>query len=96
MLVAAGVGAFVLGILTTLSEANESFADALQWSDAVGPLMGKTIIASLVFVVVAVVLSAVWRDKDLAPRPILTLSVVLFALGLLLTFPVFFQLFESE
>ncbi len=96
MLVAAGVGAFVLGILTTLSEASEGFADFLQWSDSVGPLMGKTIIATAVFVIVAVVLSALWRDSDPDPKPILTASVVLFALGLLLTFPVFFQLFESE
>jgi hypothetical protein len=96
MLVAAGVGALVLGILTTLSEASEGFASALQWSDSVGPLMGKTIIATLVFIVVAAVLWAAWRDKDPAPRSILTLSIVLFALGLVLTFPVFFQLFESS
>jgi hypothetical protein len=96
MLVAAGVGALVLGILTTLSEASEGFASALQWSDSVGPLIGKTLIAAAVFVVVAIVLWAVWRDKDPSPRGILTLSIVLFALGLLLTFPVFFQLFESS
>jgi hypothetical protein len=96
MLVAAGIGALALGILTTLSEASEGFASALQWSDSVGPLMGKTIIAAAVFVVAAVVLWAVWRDKDPAPRGVLTVSVVLFAVGLLLTFPVFFQLFESS
>lgn len=96
MLVAAGVGALVLGILTTLSEASDGFASALQWSDSVGPLMGKTIIATVVFFIVAVVLWAAWRDKDPVPRGILTLSVVLFALGLLLTFPVFFQLLEPS
>jgi hypothetical protein len=96
MLVAAGIGALVLGILTTLAEASEGFASALQWSDSVGPLMGKTIIATVVFVVAAGVLWAAWRDKDPAPRGILTLSVVLLALGVLLTFPVFFQLFEPS
>ena len=45
---AAGIGAVVLGILTTLTEASASIKDALQLNDRVGPLSGKTIFAVLV------------------------------------------------
>jgi hypothetical protein len=94
--IAAGIGALVLGILTTLSEASEGFASALEWSDAVGPLMGKTILAAAAFFVSWGVLHALLKDKDPAPRSIFTVAAVLVVIGLVLTFPIFFQLFEPE
>jgi len=33
---AAGIGAVILGILTTLAEANEDVKSALEWSKSVG------------------------------------------------------------
>jgi uncharacterized membrane protein YdcZ (DUF606 family) len=93
---AAGVGAVVLGILTTLAEASEDVADALQWNDRVGPLSGKTILAVVGYVVAWVVLATVYRGKDPDPRKIFTWTWILLAIALILTFPVFFQLFAPE
>jgi hypothetical protein len=94
--IAAGIGAVVLGIVTTLSEASKSFADALQWSDSVGPLSGKTIVTAVVFFIAWGILHAMWKDKDPAPGRIFLVSWILVAIGLLLTFPIFFQLFAPE
>src|SRR6266545_788135 len=68
---AAGIGALVLGILTTLAEANEGFKSWLEWSTSVGSLSGK-------------------------PSSIFTWTAVLVAVGLVLTFPTFFQAFAPE
>ena len=93
---AAGIGAVVLGILTTLSEASESFASALEWSKSVGPLMGKTIISAATFLVSWVILYFVLRDKDPDPKWTFIWTGILVGLGLLLTFPTFFQVFAPE
>jgi hypothetical protein len=93
---AAGIGAVVLGILTTLSEASEGVASALEWSKSVGPLTGKTILAAAGFVVSWVVLYFVLRDRDPDPKRTFIWTGVLVGIGLLLTFPTFFQVFAPE
>jgi hypothetical protein len=94
VILGAGIGVLVLGIVATLSEASTGFADALNWKDSVGPLSGKTIISSLVFFAVWGGLTAYWRRANPALRPIVLAAVVLIALGLVGTFPTFFQIFE--
>jgi hypothetical protein len=96
VMIATGIGVLVLGILTTVGEASEGFADFLQFSDRVGPLSGKTIFAVVAFLVSWGVLHVALRDRDLEWRPVITALVVLVAIGLVLTFPPFFQLFENE
>jgi hypothetical protein len=93
---AAGVGSLVLGILTTLAEANESIKSWLEWSTSVGPLSGKTIIAVIAFVVAWVVLGIALRGRSLKPSTVFTWTAVLIAIGLVLTFPTFFQAFAPE
>jgi hypothetical protein len=93
---ASGIGAVVLGILTTLAEASEGIKSALEWSKSVGPLMGKTIIAVIAFAVSWVILHVAFRDKDLDPRKVFTWTAVLVGIGFVLTFPTFFQLFAPE
>lgn len=93
---AAGIGALVLGILTTLAEANEGVKSWLEWSTSVGPLAGKTIIAVIAFVVAWVVLGIGLRSRNLKPSTVFTWTAVLVAAGLLLTFPTFFQAFAPE
>ncbi|MGH2580291.1 MAG: hypothetical protein ACRDHK_00235 [Actinomycetota bacterium] len=90
---AAGIGALVLGILTTLAEANESFKSWLEWSTSVGSLSGKTIIAVIAFVVAWAVFGIGLRGKNPKPIGIFILTAVLVAVGLVLTFPTFFQAF---
>ncbi len=90
---AAGIGALVLGILTTVAEANESFKSWLEWSTSVGSLSGKTIIEVITFVVVWAVFGIGLRGKNPNPTSIFMLTAVLVAVGLMLTFPTFFQAF---
>ena len=95
-ILAAGVGALTLGILTTWAEASEGFAEKLQWNDRVGPLSGKTIISAIVYVAAWIVLHFVWRKSNPPLRRIVTISVLLLVLGLIGTFPKFFELFAPE
>lgn len=90
---AAGIGSLVLGILTTLAEASETIKSALEWSKAVGPLAGKTIVSVAVFFLSWVVLHRALRGKDVSATRAFTWTAILVGAGLLLTFPTFFQLF---
>lgn len=93
VLVAAGLGAFFLGLFTTLSEASVGMHDWLQWNDRVGPLSGKTILAVIIFFASWAVLTALLRKADPPLKPVLIVTGVLTALGFLMTFPTFFQAF---
>jgi hypothetical protein len=95
-IIAAGVGAFALGVFTTLSEASTSMHDFFEWSVRVGPLAGKTISAVGVWLLAWVGLYLVLRDKPYETRRALTIALVLLALGVIGTFPTFFQAFVSE
>jgi hypothetical protein len=83
----------ILGILTTWSEASTGFADALQWNDRVGPLSGKTIISVIAYFGSWGALHLLWRRSDPPLRRIVWITVLLIALGLIGTFPKFFQQF---
>jgi hypothetical protein len=93
---ATGIGAAVLGLATTLNEASTGIHDALEWSDDVGPLSGKTIVAVIAYLGSWAILHVLWRRQNVALRPIFIAWFVLIALGVLGTFPTFFQAFASE
>lgn len=95
-ILAAGVGAIALGLLTTLAEASTSIKDWLQWNDRVGPLSGKTGLAVAIWLVAWIGLHLRLRGKDYETRRALTIALVLIALGVLGTFPTFFQLFAPD
>ena len=96
VMLAAGLGTFILGLLTTLAEASTGIADGLQWNDRVGPLSGKTIIAASVFFGSWGLLTAALRRSDPPWRMVVYATCVLIALGLLMTFPTFFQAFAPD
>jgi hypothetical protein len=93
---ATGVGSLVLGLLTTLNEASTEVHDFLEFDEDVGPLSGKTIIAVIAYLVSWAVLHGLWRRQNPALRPILIATAVLIAVGILGTFPTFFQAFAPE
>jgi fluoride ion exporter CrcB/FEX len=95
-LLAVGIGAFVLGLLTTLAEASTTIREWLQLTDAVGPLSGKTTFAVIAWLIAWGVLHLALRERARLTTGVLVATGVLLALGLLGTFPVFFELFASE
>jgi hypothetical protein len=96
VLLAAGIGSFALGLLTTLAEASTGFRDRLVLNAGVGPLSGKTIWATVIFLVAWAILAARLRNRDGLLRSATTIFVVLTVVGLLGTFPIFFQAFAPE
>jgi hypothetical protein len=92
---AAGFGILVLGLMTTIAGANASFADKLKWSQSVGPLSGKTIVAVGAWILSWIVLHIALRKRDPAPGPVFTATGILVALGFLGTFPTFFDKFAK-
>jgi hypothetical protein len=95
-ILAGGIGSLVIGILTTWAEASEGFAEDLQFNDRVGPLSGKTIIAAIAFFGAWGILHLVWRRSNPPLRTIVIISAVLIVLGLIGTFPTFFEQFAAE
>jgi len=95
-ILAGGIGCLALGLFTTLAEASSSFSDWLSWDNDVGPLSGKTALAVIVWLVSWAVLHVVYRAKPFETRRALTIALVLVALGVLGTFPTFFQIFAPD
>ena len=97
-IVAAGTGIFVLGLLTLLSELSEAvhdFLGSLDFGQGVGPLAGKTILASLSFFIVCATIGLVWRHRDTEIRTMFWIGLSLGLVGATLTFPPIFTAFGS-
>ena len=95
-IIAAGIGAAALGLLTTLAEASTTVKDWLQFSDSVGPLSGKTIVAVVVWLLAWIALHIALRNKPYESGRALTICLILLGLGILGTFPIFFQAFAAD
>jgi len=91
-LLSAGVGSLALGAFTFLAENVKSIANALKWYKPAGPLSGKTGLAILVWLVLWAILGKAWQGKDVELGRIYTVTLVLIAIGFLLTFPIVFQM----
>ena len=95
-LLAGGIGAAVLGIVTTLAEASEGIATALRWSLAVGPLSGKVGVTVILYLLSWAILHFAWRGKNVNFNQIGVIALILLVIGLLGTFPPVFELFAAE
>jgi hypothetical protein len=95
-IIAGGIGALTLGVLTTLSEASTTVSDWLNWNNAVGPLSGKTLLTVIVWLLAWAVLHIVYRNKPYESGRALSIALILIALGVIGTFPTFFQLFAND
>jgi hypothetical protein len=95
-LLAVGIGATTLGALTTLAEASERWKGWLELSTSVGPLSGKTTVTVLVWLAAWAVLHPVLRTRARLSNRVLVGFGTLLLLGLVGTFPIFFQLFAPE
>lgn len=99
---AAGIGAFVLGLTVTLhvafppAEGQVAFWDFSKnfgIGSGVGPLSGKVIFGTLAYIVSFIGFGLAWRGREVPLRPVLVATGILLALGFALTFPPIFEVF---
>jgi len=95
-LLASGIGVTALGVLTTVAAASANFANLLKINAQVGPLSGKTVYATAAFVASWIVVGIIMRGKNYSERTFLTATFVLIGVGILGTFPIFYDLFVPK
>ena len=98
-MMAAGIGIFVLGLFTVLSEASVPIHDwlgELEFGRGVGPLAGKTILGTAGFFGSWLVLGIAWRKKELDLNRWFWIALALGIVGAVLMFPPVFQAFATE
>ena len=94
-ILSAGIGSMVLGLFTTLAEAIGSVKKALVFYNPVGPLSGKTTLAVVAWLVAWIILGSLWKNKQVGFTGVFAVSLILIALGLIGTFPPFFEMFSK-
>jgi len=92
-ILAAGIGSLALGLFVILAEASKSVNNALNFYNPVGPLSGKTTMAIVIWILSWMILHSSWKNKQVGFAGVFTVSLILIILGLLGTFPPFFDLF---
>jgi len=88
-ILAASIGAFVLGILSVLGDISPAVKKLMAFYNPTGALSGVTTVAVLAWLAAWVILEWRWRRKSLPLARVNVAAFILLALGLLLTFPPF-------
>ena len=91
-IVAAGFGVLVLGLCTLLAEVSTATNNALNWWPPAGPLVGKTGVAVIAWLVMWVALHLAWRRREVSFLVWCAVALGLILIGFLLTFPPIFQI----
>jgi len=95
-ILAAGIGLAVTGLVTVTAENIPAWLNALAWSKPVGALAGKTSLGLIGWLVSWAIFGYLWKDKEVKLRLILVVALVLAVVGLLTTYPPFFDLFSKH
>ena len=95
-IVAASFGVFVLGVCTFLGEWSGSILKAFNWWPPAGPLVGKTSIAVIGWLVAWAALHPAWGRRELSFPVWWKVALALIAIGFLLTFPPIFHLARAQ
>jgi hypothetical protein len=97
-MIAAGLGVFMMGLLTVLAEMSEgigSFLGSFDMGLGVGSLAGKSTISVIVFLGSWLVLHLMWKDKDADLKKAFYIGLGLGVVGMIFMFPPFFTLFKG-
>lgn len=79
------IGAFAMGLVVILNEADVFVAPTLY--GPAGGVSGRTTLATIAWLVAWGVLHHRWKGREMAPRPIYPVVLILIGLGILATFP---------
>lgn len=82
---AAGIGAFAVGFFVIIHEAGLFSAPALY--EPAGGVSGRTIFAAVTWLIGWGVLHRRWKDRQLESNRVYTATLLLIALGIVLSFP---------
>lgn len=93
-MVAAGIGTFITGVMTTGAVISAGLKEALNLYNPAGPLSGKTTVGVLAWLISWYLINRAWHDQDRNLKQAFTITLVLIFLGLVLTFPPVFEAFE--
>ena len=88
---AAGIGAFAVGFFVIVNEAGLFAAPALY--GPAGGVSGRTTFAAVTWLIAWAVLHRRWKDRQLESNRVYTATLVLIALGVVLSFPPVWQMF---
>ena len=88
---AAGIGAFAMGLVVILNEVGLFAAPALY--GPAGGVSGRTTLAVAIWLAAWAILHHRWQARRMEPRRVHAATVVLILVGLLLTFPPVWSLF---
>jgi hypothetical protein len=86
-ILAAGVGAMMLGVLAVAGDKSAAVKSAMIFYRPTGPLSGVTTVAILVWLGCWGVLEWRWGKKSVAVGRVCVVALVLLGVGVLLTFP---------
>ena len=88
---AAGIGAFAMGLFVILNESGAYTAPSLY--GPAGGVTGRTAFAVIVWLIAWAVLHNRWKDREISPRRVLLVALLLILLGVVLTFPPIWGIF---
>ncbi len=92
-ILAAGIGIFAFGTSVCLAQAVKAVGNFFTFSAAVGSLSGKTSAGIVVWAAAWLILGLMWKDRQVSLGKVFSVTLALIALGLLATFPPFFDMF---
>lgn len=88
---AAGIGAFALGFIVILNEADLFVAPTLY--GPAGGVTGRTTVAAVIWLIGWAVLHNRWKNRQIESSGVYLLSSILIGLGILLLLPPVWKLF---
>ena len=93
---AAGVGSAAVRVLTTFAELSPGLKNILNFYDPVGLLSGKTTVAVILWLIAWYALARCWHARSPGMKSALVAMFVLIGVGVVGTFPPFFELFTAH
>lgn len=95
-LLAGSIGIAALGVITILAESIAPVGTSLNWWNPAGNLVGETTLAVISMIVSWIVLHFVFKDKEIDFGRAAPVALTLLLIGILGTFPPFFDLFAKH
>jgi hypothetical protein len=88
---AAGIGAFAIGLVVILNEAGVFTAPALY--APAGGVSGRTTLGAVIWLIAWAVLHSRWKNRQIEARKVYSITILLTILGVVLTLPPVWGLF---